>query len=273
VRERVDALERQALKLAGEEQADRDAITGLLGKIAKDPLGTTEPRLIRARARLEKKLDRTQKALETLEANLSDGRGTAEDHLLAAEIALRAHAISGVTDSALSSMVHAEKASDMLGGDAHALLVAWKAAIRGGRDQDASRLGESIQGTKPASIEARLVGALRKFDRSDTASLDGLLALENELPAPDPELAFAIASLLLQKTGDAHAVAEAVDRITLAVDHVPSSREFRNVAVVAYHASGDQARRDQHLQWLLSNAKGDSLYETWQKMLGAPTGR
>jgi hypothetical protein len=129
-------------------------------------------------------------------------------------------------------MVHAEKASDMLGGDAHALLVAWKAAIRGGRDQDAS--GSASRSKAPSRPRSK--PAWSGPCASSTA------------PTRPPSMACSRWRTSCRR----RTRARVRDRLAPAAedrgrpcrgrggrsdhprrDHVPSSREFRNVAVVA----------------------------------------
>lgn len=263
---KIVALTEEAKRLVTEERPDREGMTAHLRALGKHPLFETEPRLVRARARLELALDRPQNAAAVLENVASSGEATAEDLALAAEAHGRMHAFAGKVEDAFRAMSDAERASEKLGGDPALLFKAWQYAVRAGHRDDSARIADRLAKSAAGSVEAKVVAALVAFDPADPKALANLLDLDQQLGHFEPELAVAIATLELQKS-DESALGDAVDRAKLAVRVLPTSVEVRHVAAVAFHARGDQPQRDLHLRWLLDNAPQDERAAKWRALL------
>ena len=268
----IATLEQETARLLAEDRLDREGIGAHLRALAKHASVESEPRLIRCRARLELALDRPQKAVELVESLVSRADASAEDLALASEIHGRLHAFGGRLDDAFRAMSAAERASEKLGDDAKLLFKAWQYGIRAEHADDATKIAERLERVAPGSLENKVVTALRKFDRSKVEALPGLLDLDRELGRFEPELSVAIVTLELQN-GDESALADAVDRVKLGLRALPTSKELRHVAAVAFHARGDQAQRDLQLRWLLENAADDARVPTWRQLLQAPAGK
>lgn len=277
------ATETEVVKLvtAGEavlaaEQLDAGAAQTALRELREHELAAADARLILMQARLLLALGRLQPAWDTLMPLALALEPGAAELLVAARILQRLHGIRG--DSALIGQAadFAEGHHDMT-GEVGSLFLAWQCSRRAGRTEAAEALGAKLQADFGETPEGKLVAALA----NESTALDDLLALEIELsgrrgpldgPLPPEEIDYAIAFLML-KSGNPDQIHEAISRAERVLRTVASDPDTRHLLAYALHLSGDQKKRDLHLDWLLENAPADDARrDTWAKMKQQPAG-
>lgn len=267
--ERVTTLLRDVEReLAADPRAmeSRDALSGLVRRVGSDPLGEQDPRLVRARARLELALGRPRNAWDLLQASATSADATVDDLALGARISARMADLAGDRAQMERALVLAERAANAR-AEREDLSFAWRVASRLGRAEDAGRFARLLQERHAESPEARAVALLGAFTPAQgEAMYPQLQALARETGLPELELA--LAGILLQRASSSDHE-DALRRLEELLAQHESWLEVRNAMALVLHRLGRVADRDRQLQWLLERAGDDPRAPVWRQLLGA----
>ena len=270
--ERIGALLIRTQDEFAQPKPDREAIANLVREIGKDPAAESEPRLVRARARLELLADRPQRARDILVTMALDPSAAPEDQRLLAEILLRLYGLTGKSDDASMGLRLAERHFEA-SGEARSLFLAWQFARREGRGDEDARLADRLAREAGTAIESRVVASLRALDvERGEPSLSALLELERDLGRAEPELDWAI-TLMQLKSGQPADLDAAYDRVREALRTAATWLDLRYTAAIACHARGLGEERDRHLDWLLERAPTDPRAPTWRQLRESRPGK
>jgi hypothetical protein len=248
----------------GRKDLDRSELTRLARRVTAHPASTVAPPLIRARARLQLRLDQLQDAWETQSLlALDPERAEPADLLLGARILERLHATRGAAGNAAQAMGLAQRHYDRT-GEPGSLLLAWQCATRAQQQPDAERIAARLASEHPRSWEARVVAALGAFDPAANDARSVLETLAREAPTVPEELDLALALVELQR-GNLAGGASLLDGV---LERFPVSVEARVLRAGVRHERGDLAGRDADLRRALElAAPDDERRARWQAML------
>lgn len=264
----IEALLAEADHEILREEIDRSDLTRVLRKLAKSDAGGSDARLIRARARLQLRLELFQDAWDTEAVLAGDpGRAEPEDLLLGATILKRLQAMQGSREHAALAMRLAEEHYDATAA-ASSLLLAWQCAERGGRLAEATRLAERLTRELPESWEGRVVKALQERDPTQPeVGEEDLRRLAREGQAVPEEVDLALAFVELQR-GDVDSLDRGTQRLKGVLETFPACVDARSLIAGALLKSGAGEAADVHLRWLLEYSDADDERRSkWQQML------